>query len=205
MKGELAASEYIRTEQLATQLGVSATPVREALMALHSEGAVRWEPRRGFRVVPLTRQDVVDLFEVQAFIAGELAARAAQTADDERMSALVRLQSELKSAAGSGNSDTVFHLNHEIHRTINLSGGSGRLTALLNRTLYYVPGNYYSSVHGWVEASVDEHDEIIAAIGARDGERTRTLMRDHIRHSGTLLSLHLAQRGAFDPDPANSA
>jgi DNA-binding GntR family transcriptional regulator len=55
---------------------VSQTPVREAMMIHRSEGSLRWAPRRGYRVVPLTRQDVHDLFEVQAFIAGELATRA---------------------------------------------------------------------------------------------------------------------------------
>jgi DNA-binding GntR family transcriptional regulator len=64
----------VRTEQLAAQLQISATPVREALMLLHSEGVVRWEPRRGFRVVPVTHRDVIDLFEVAAFI---VAARSA--------------------------------------------------------------------------------------------------------------------------------
>ncbi len=78
MVGDLRAPAFVRTEHVAAELGVSATPVREALMLLHSEGVVRWEPRRGFRVVPVTRRDVDDLFVVQAFIAGELAARAAE-------------------------------------------------------------------------------------------------------------------------------
>ena len=78
MAGQLPAGQFLRTESLAADLNVSATPVREALMILQSEGSVRWEPRRGFRVVSVSDQDVRDLFQVQAFIAGELAARAAQ-------------------------------------------------------------------------------------------------------------------------------
>ena len=58
MVGQFPAGEFLRTESLAADLRVSATPVREALMILQSEGSVRWEPRRGFRVVSVSDRDV---------------------------------------------------------------------------------------------------------------------------------------------------
>lgn len=199
MAGQLRATEYIRTEQLASQLGVSVTPVREALMALHSEGAVRWEPRKGFRVVPLTPQDVSDLFEVQAFIAGELAARSVEMITPEGIRLLRQLQEDLEVAARKGDAETVSRLNHHIHRTINRSVPSSRLTALLNRTLHYVPGtNYYGNVGGWVEASAHDHDDIISAIERGDSDAARVAMIEHIRHSGKLLMAHLEERSSFD-------
>ncbi|WP_018503465.1 GntR family transcriptional regulator [Parafrankia discariae] len=86
MVAQFKSGDFVRTEHLAAELGVSQTPVREAMMILQSEGSVRWEPRRGYRVAPITRQDVSDLFQVQAFVAGELAARAAELLDDEALS-----------------------------------------------------------------------------------------------------------------------
>ena len=77
MSGTMPGDSRLRTEHLAEELGVSATPVREALMALAGEGMVSFEPGRGFRVLPMSRQDVLDLYDVQAYLSGELAARAA--------------------------------------------------------------------------------------------------------------------------------
>ena len=88
MAGRFEAGQFLRTETIAEQMGVSHTPVREALMLLQSEGTVRWEPRRGFRVTAVTEQDVHDLFQVQAYIAGELAARAAGILDDTAVQGL---------------------------------------------------------------------------------------------------------------------
>ncbi|MCP9972532.1 GntR family transcriptional regulator [Actinomadura madurae] len=77
MSGQVRHGEFLRLERVADDLGISVTPVREALLSLRGEGFVTLEPRRGFMPAPLTRQDVQDLFEAQAYFAGELAARAA--------------------------------------------------------------------------------------------------------------------------------
>jgi len=198
MIGELRAPAYIRTEHLAAELGVSATPVREALMILHSEGAVRWEPRRGFRVLPLTERDVADLFDVQAHLAGELAARAATALPEEELDRLEGVQSRLEQAARDGDAELVDRLNHEIHRTINRSSGSHRLTALLKSTVHYVPLRFFGTVEGWPEASARDHAPILAALRARDPEAARTAMSAHIRHVGRLLIDHLRARGVLE-------
>ncbi|NMH97918.1 GntR family transcriptional regulator [Pseudonocardia acidicola] len=198
MVGELEPSSFIRMEHVASRLGVSATPVREALMILHSEGAVRWEPRRGFRVVPLDRQDVDDLFAVQAYIAGELAARAAQILPAEETAGIRGVQAELEAAAARGEAARVDELNHEIHRTINRAAGAHRLTSMLNLFVHYVPRNYYGQVPGWSDATTHDHEAIFAALEARDPDAARAAMTEHIRHIGRLLSEHLQGKGVFD-------
>ena len=75
--GTYAAGEYMRLDQLAAELGISVTPVREALFNLRAEGLLVQQPRRGFMVLPVTGRDIADVSEVQAHIGGELAARAA--------------------------------------------------------------------------------------------------------------------------------
>jgi DNA-binding GntR family transcriptional regulator len=201
MIGELRAPAYVRTEHLAAELGISATPVREALMILHSEGAVRWEPRRGFRVLPLTERDVEDLFDVQSHIAGELAARAATSLDEAEVERLRRIQAELETAARDGDAELVDRLNHEIHRTINRSSGSSRLTALLNLTVHYVPLRFFGKVEGWAEASAHDHSAIFDALHARDPESARKAMAAHIHHVGRLLIDHLRSRGVLEEPP----
>lgn len=193
MVGEFPAGEFVRTEHLAAQLGVSQTPVREALMILHSEGSVRWEPRRGYRVVALTGRDVRDLFHVQAYIAGELAARAAEHFDDAEIARLDAVQDELVAAERAGDTDAVDRLNHEIHRTVNKASQSVRMASLLNVTVNYVPLRFFGTIEGWPSASVHDHSAILAAFRERDREAARTAMAEHIEHIGELLVTHLAK------------
>lgn len=193
MVGEFQPGEFVRTEHLAAQLGVSQTPVREALMILHSEGSVRWEPRRGYRVVALTGRDVRDLFQVQSYIAGELAARAAECLDEAEIARLSSVQDELAEAEGAGDTELVDRLNHEIHRTVNKASGSARMASLLNLTVNYVPLRFFGTIEGWPSASARDHSAILEALRARDPEAARSAMTGHIEHIGELLVAHLAK------------
>jgi len=202
MVGQFPAGEFLRTESLAAELKVSATPVREALMILQSEGSVRWEPRRGFRVVSVSDSDVRDLFQVQAFIAGELAARTAGKLDATAVVALRELQAKLEDAADRGDAAEVDRVNHEIHRRINKSASSPRLAALLNQTVQYVPLRFFGTIEGWSHASAHDHSAIFDALEARDGDAARQAMSDHIVHIGDLLVAHLqSHRPASAPNP----
>ncbi len=197
MVGEFPAASFIRTEHVATELGVSATPVREALMILQSEGTVRWEHRRGFRVVAVIRQDVEDLFTVQAFIAGELAGKAARLVDSAAVAELRAMQRELEAAASASDAARVDALNHRIHRAINLIPGAQRLTSLLGITMHYVPLNYFGNIEGWAEASAHDHEPVFRALEAGDVEGAKRSMSEHILHVGELLTGYLEQRGVF--------
>jgi DNA-binding GntR family transcriptional regulator len=191
MVGQFPAGEFLRTESLAVDLKVSATPVREALMILQSEGSVHWEPRRGFRVVSVSDSDVRDLFLVQAFMAGELAARAARELDAQAVGALRDLQAKLEEAADRGDAAAVDRANHEIHRRINKASASHRLTALLNQTVQYVPLRFYGAIDGWSQASAHDHSAIFDALAARAPDAARKAMSAHIEHVGDLLIAHL--------------
>jgi DNA-binding GntR family transcriptional regulator len=199
MVGELPADQFVRTEHLAARLGVSATPVREALMILQSEGAVRWEPRRGFRVLPLDRGDVDDMFAVQAYVAGELAARAAVSLEAAEVARLRGVQDTLREAAAREELDRVGALNHEIHRTINRAAGSRRLAAMLNLFVHYVPRKYYGQVDGWVDATTHDHGAVLDALAAADPDAARRAMATHITHIGALLTAHLERTGVLPP------
>jgi DNA-binding GntR family transcriptional regulator len=194
MIGQIPAHEFLRTERLAAELKVSATPVREALMVLQGEGAVRWEPRRGYRVTSVSDHDVRDLFLVQAYVAGELAARAVAALEPGEVARLVDIQKRLEEAAQAGLVADVDALNHEIHRRINVASGSFRLAALLKQTVQYVPLRFFGTVDGWSEASAHDHGAVFAALEAGDVDATREAMSAHIRHIGELLIDHLQTR-----------
>ena len=89
MSGALRPGTFIRLDETAAKLGVSVTPVREALLKLRGEGMVQLEPHRGHVVLPLSRQDIDDIFWLQATIAKELAATAAQHITDAEIDDLL--------------------------------------------------------------------------------------------------------------------
>src|SRR5690348_5383080 len=99
MAGELRPGERIRLEEVAERLGVSITPVREALLTLRGYDMVELQPRRGYVVAPLSRQDIVDVFELQAHIAGELAARVAQRIGEPELAELTAAHAAVRRAA----------------------------------------------------------------------------------------------------------
>src|SRR5687768_18225554 len=88
MAGHLRPGDFVRLEEVAAELGVSITPVREALLTLRGEDMVELEPRKGYVVAPLSKQDVVDLFQLQGNIAGELAARVAEQITEGQLAEL---------------------------------------------------------------------------------------------------------------------
>lgn len=192
MGGEIHAGEFVRPDRVAADLGVSPTPVREALMAMQKEGLLIWEARRGFRVAEVSRQDVLDLFSIQAFIAGELGARAALRLSDADLEQLEDLQTELAQAAMSADIDLLEELNHRIHRLINNAAESNGLTRFLSLVVSYVPRRFFGSVPGWPQASVDDHRRILDALRSRDAQGARHAVLFHIEHAGRLLAEHLS-------------
>lgn len=195
MSGQVRHGEFLRLERIAGDLGISVTPVREALLSLRGEGFVTLEARRGFMPAPLSRQDVQDLFEAQAYFAGELAARAAERITEERLAALDRTQDELEKASRAGDSEGIERANHRFHRAVNLTAGSPKTAWLLQLVARYAPRRFYSTIPGWSQASVDDHHLVLAALRAGDADAARQSMRTHIRHAGALLIVHLEAQG----------
>ncbi|MEP9382944.1 GntR family transcriptional regulator [Nocardioides sp. KR10-350] len=195
MSGRLRGGEFVRLERMVEELGISATPVREALLALRGEGFVQLVPRRGFVVVPLTREDIRDLFLVQADLAGELAARAARKMTPALVEQIERLQQELEEAARGGDPEAIEVANHRFHRAINLTAESPKLGWFLTIAVRYAPRHFYASIHGWQEASVADHHAIVDAMRSKSASKARTAMRKHVLHAGELLVGHLEETG----------
>src|SRR5690348_12234781 len=127
MTGTLRPGTYIRLDDTAASLGVSITPVREALRTLRGEGMVQLEPHRGHVVVPLTRRDIEDIFWLQATIAEELAATAAERITDAEIDELERLNDALAAAVEAGDAEEVVAAEFVFHRAFNRSAGRIKL------------------------------------------------------------------------------
>jgi DNA-binding GntR family transcriptional regulator len=194
MAGELAPGASVRAEVIGDELEVSATPVREALQALRVEGFLELVPRRGFMVVALAADDIRDIFEAHALIAGELSSRAAKQATETQVEALQALHSELMEAAKRSDHEMLERKNHEFHRFVYRMSGSERLRWALGNFAKYVPRAFYSQIEGWPETTAADHSAVIDAIVARDPDAARTAMEQHIRNSGEKLAEYFASR-----------
>lgn len=192
MSGAMPGDSRLRTEHLAEELGVSATPVREALMVLAGEGMVAFEPGRGFRVIPMRRQDVLDLYDMQAYLSGELAARAALTLDESELDRLDELQAKLVSAVDSGDGTAVEECDFAIHQLINRAAAAPKLVWMLSLTLRYVPFSMYGQIKGWELAARDDHAPIFRSLRNRSAQGAAEAMRAHIRNAGIIIADHLA-------------
>ncbi len=107
MSGTLRPGTFIRLDETAAELGVSITPVREALRTLRGEGMVQLEPHRGHVVSPFTRGDIEDIFWLQATIASQLARSAAERITDEEIDELERLAEAVADAIERQDTDDV--------------------------------------------------------------------------------------------------
>jgi DNA-binding GntR family transcriptional regulator len=193
--GTYTAGQYIRLDQLAVELGVSVTPVREALFVLSAEGLLSQQPRRGFVVVPVTGRDLTDVSNVQAYIGGELAARAAVSITGDQLRELEKVQTELEDAYASDDDVTAVRLNHEFHKAINVAADSPKLAQLMSQITRYAPESVFPTIAGWPAKSIAHHRRVLAALEAHDENEARAAMSDHLAEGAAPLIDHLTQRG----------
>ena len=193
--GTYAAGEYVRLDQLAAELGISVTPVREALFELRAEGLLAQQPHRGFVVLPVTGRDITDVSNVQAHIGGELAARAATNITDDQVRELKSIQAQLEAAYAGDDHERAVRLNHEFHRAINVAADSPKLAQLMSQITRYAPESVFPVVEGWPKQSMRDHRRVVAALAKRDAEQARAAMSEHLSAGAVPLIDHLRQRG----------
>ncbi|MCV7260092.1 GntR family transcriptional regulator [Mycobacterium shimoidei] len=196
--GTYSAGEYVRLDQLAAELGISVTPVREALFELRAEGLLAQQPRRGFVVLPVTGRDLADVANVQAHVGGELAARAALNIDDEQLRELKEIQARLEKAYAGGDDERTVRLNHEFHRAINVAADSPKLAQLMSQITRYAPESVFPTIPGWPDQSVKDHRRVLAALENRDDELARKAMSQHLAAGAAPLIAHLIEHGVVD-------
>lgn len=184
--GELPPGSRATQDELAQRLGVSTMPVRKALLCLAAEGLIEFSPRRSFRVVQTTPDDIRDVYWMQARIAGELAARAAG-AGGPALGDLARAHDDFAAACASGRTDDMEIANWRFHRIVNRSAAAPKLLLTLQTTLRFIPEDFYCLVPAWAPASERGHRRILEALVAEDAERARAAAEDHVREAADLL------------------
>lgn len=193
--GELAPGDQLTHEQLAQELGVSTMPVREALLRLSAEGLIETRRGRSYRIATTTRDDIVDIYWLQATIAGELTARACRRMPATDLDRLDGLQEEWRAAVADNDLDRLETINFDFHRVINLAAGAPKLVDMMRTTLRMIPRSFYSQHPEWVELATPRHQAIVDALHARDEHAANHEAAEHVREAGELMIHYFDERG----------
>jgi len=196
--GDLAPGSFIDEPALCEQMGISRTPLREALKVLTAEGLLRHEPRRGCFVNQITERDLDEIFPVIALLEGRCAFEAARKATDADLAALDVLHERLNRHARAGRIADYYATNHSIHEAI--------ITLADNRWLAQVIGDLrkllrlarLQQLHapGRLAQSLAEHMAVFAALKARDAEGAEAAMRTHLVRQREALRELARQRSS---------
>ena len=181
--GAIPPGSWLRESALAAELGVSRTPVREALRTLAAEGLIEHVPNRGARVLTWTRDEVDETYRLRALLEGEAAALAARRATPEQVLAMEDAQATYeKSIERRAQPVTRASCNDAFHAAVVAGAGAPRLSMLL-ATLSSAPltlraiGVYSDDD---VARSVLQHRDIVNAVREGDDQLAAAAMRSHL-------------------------
>ncbi len=173
--------ETLNEVRLAHRLGVSVTPVREALLRLSSDGLVVREPQRKPRVVLLSEREIEELYDVRGALESFAAAEAATHATDEDLKRLERLQHEGQRLADGGDPERYDGYNDEVHETVMRLAGNHLLLRMMQpiRVKIRLCMSITSMLPGRRLHGVMEHEKLIGLIRAGDASGASHAMREH--------------------------
>ncbi|MDQ8031091.1 MAG: GntR family transcriptional regulator [Bordetella sp.] len=196
----LKGGEWIDEVRLTGELGISRTPLREALKVLATEGLVRLEPRRGCFVNEVSVQDLEQIFPLMAMLEGRCAHEAAQRATDAQLAALAPLHEALQAHAQAGRIDAYYEANYQIHVAVQALADNRWLSDMVDglRKVLSLFRHKSLSLPGRIQESCAEHLAIYAALKARDPEGAEALARKHLLRQLDALRT-LATHGARAP------
>ena len=184
LKGELKAGERLMEIALAERLGVSRTPIREAMRKLEQEGLVVMIPRRGAQVANITEKDLNDVLEVRIALENVAIEKACDRMTEEEMSKLWLAAKEFEHTIAEGNLVKLAEADVAFHEIIYRASDNKRLIQVLNnmREQIYRYRVEYLKEGETRDVLVKEHEELTRAIRERNVERAKELSFQHIEN-----------------------
>ena len=185
---QLNAGDPVRTEQIAQALEISATPVREALRSLQAQGFLTYEHNRGFVVDRLSAEDIRDVYISIGLLVGEIAARAAKTADESDLLPIKKIQERLRVAEISADHEGVTELVADFYRHLHALGRSPKIVNLVLTLDMYTTRELYATFPGWLTGVVRFQDLLLATLEARQPEAARAAVRGYMEQTAQVYS-----------------
>jgi DNA-binding GntR family transcriptional regulator len=188
LDGALRPPAWLRESELARELGVSRTPVREALKRLSGEGLVTITARQGAVVSPMTVEDMLEVYVVRENLEGLAARLAARHRSQQQVSELEDILSRMARATAEGHPVDLANLNISAHKVIRKAAANHYLDRFLTHVEFAVRrfGRTTFKVPGRAEEAMEEHRRTVEALTAGDAQAAEHLATEHMRRAREL-------------------
>ncbi|GJE79713.1 GntR family transcriptional regulator [Methylorubrum thiocyanatum] len=196
-EGELEPRARVNESELTERFGISRTPLREAIKILATEGLLELLPNRGARVASISRTELEEMIEVIAGLEATACELACRSVTEEELAKIETMHREMVVAWQARDEASYFRLNREIHEAIMLASRNTKLRSLYLGLTGRIQRSRYSAHQTeaqWAQA-VEEHDQMIPLLRARDGDGLAALMRRHIRAKQPVIAAMYGEEG----------
>ena len=187
LDGALRPPAWLRELELARELGVNRTPVREALKRLSGEGLVTITARQGAMVSPMTVEDILEVYVVRENLEGLATRLAARYRWQQQVSELEDMLPRMTRATAEGRPVDLANLNISFHKVIRKAAANHYLDRFLTQGEFAVRRfGRTTSVPGRTEEAMEEHHRIVEALTAGDAQAAECLATEHMRRAREL-------------------
>jgi DNA-binding GntR family transcriptional regulator len=200
LDGRYRPGEKLRQLRLAEELGLSPTPVREALRRLQTEGLVTHSPHRGVRVSRVGVPEIAEIYRILEVLEGLVARLVVESSErDATVAKLERVQTRVESRLGRGNSRDWVQINNQFEDIMHAACNSPRLQLVLKNLWDSIPRDRIGVVESMAASTTAEHRAVIDALRAADAQAAEAAMRAHVRKSSAMRIQYLLDLGHGTP------
>lgn len=185
---ELNEGDAITLEGIASQLGLSSTPVREAFQILSHDGLIKLRPNKGAIILGVNKKTIHDHYETRAILESEAAAMACRSGKD--LSHIIDSFQEAEEALTKNNFNDYSDYNQAFHMAIWTASGNEKIKSLLSSLWNGLSIGHNVSKETYAHVSINEHREILKALTSHDEEQAKKLMQAHIIRSMKNVLTH---------------
>lgn len=196
LSGDLEPKARVNELELSQRFGISRTPLREAIKILATEGLLELLPNRGARVASLSEKEIDEMIEVVAGLEATAADLACRAITDDEIAAIEGLHGAMVEAWKGEDELTYFRLNREIHEAIMQASRNAILQSVYANLAGRIQRARYTAhktAEQWRQA-VEDHNEMLRLLKARDHDQLGTLMRGHVRSKKPVIAAAFGKR-----------
>lgn len=193
LEGELAPGDRLKEREIAQQLGISSTPVREALQSLDAEGLIELVPNRGATVRSYDEETLEELYRLRALLEGHAAGQAAERITEAQLALLEESNERFAKLRTDDDLRSLVRENLVFHSLIIEAAGGAKLAELVQNVMH-IPLIY--RVYIWYSPeqkllSEKYHRQLVAALRERDAARAEQVMQEHVLEARDVLARRL--------------
>ena len=195
LKGDMVPGERLMEIQLAKKLGVSRTPIREAIRKLELEGLVTMVPRKGAEVAGITEKNLCDVLEVRRALEELAIELACERIHEDMVTELVAAERDFKDATAGSDAIKIARMDEKFHDIIFQATENDKLVQMLNnlREQMYLYRLVYIKYEKTRHTLFDEHEEFIYAIQSRQVSQAKSAIRSHIDNQEVTISKNIKE------------